>query len=170
MRECLDGKHGDCIESDVRLASVLYAADRRESLPQIREWLAEGRVVVLDRYTSANLLHQGAKIEEQKKRKEILEWIHRLEHTVMNLPEPDLLLYLDVPAPVRLQLLKDQNRILDVAEENTRHQEAVDIAAVDMLTVYENSKTITCIHEGDLLSPETIASEIASHVETLINS
>lgn len=168
IRECLDGKHGDFIQADARLASVLYAADRRESLPQIRAWLDEGQIVVLDRYTSANLLHQGAKVSEQEKRKEMLKWIHRLEHEVMNLPKPDLLLYLDVPAPVRLRLLQEQGRALDLAEENAKHQEAVDVAAVDMMKVYENSKTVTCMHEEELLSPDEIAKKIINHLQLLL--
>lgn len=170
IRECLDGKHGDFINADPRLASVLYATDRRESLPQIKTWLEEGRIVVLDRYTSASLLHQGAKIDTQEKRREILQWIYRLEHEVLNLPKPDLLLYLDVPAPTRLRLLKEQNRELDVAEESTPHQVAVDMAAVDMLTIYKNSKTITCMQEDILLPPEVIAEEIFSHIKPLLDN
>ena len=39
LRECLDGRHGDFINLDSRIASILYATDRRESLPQIKTWL-----------------------------------------------------------------------------------------------------------------------------------
>ncbi len=168
IRECLDGKHGDFINTDARLASVLYAADRRESLPKIQSWLEEGKTVVSDRYTSSNLLHQGAKIKNKEKRKQILEWIYKLEHKIMNLPVPDLLLYLDVPATVRFQLLKDQNRVLDVAEENTKHQQAVDIVAEDMLMMYPNAVSVTCMEKENLLPPESVSDIIMDHVNKLI--
>ncbi len=168
IKECLDGKHGDFINTDPRLASILYAADRRESLPQIRSWLDAGKVVVLDRYTSANLLHQGAKIKDLEERKNILQWIYNLEHKIMNLPVPDVLFYLNVPAATRFELMKKKGRVLDVAEESAQHQMAVDEAAEDMLKVYPNSVSITCIEGEDLLSPEIISEKITSQVTNLL--
>src|SRR5688572_17228627 len=50
IRESLDGLHGDFIALDPKITSVLYACDRFETMPKIRAWLEEGRVVVLDRY------------------------------------------------------------------------------------------------------------------------
>ncbi len=59
----LSGKYGDFAEVDPHVASVLYAADRFESSPQIERWLKEGNIVVADRYVSANQIHQGGKID-----------------------------------------------------------------------------------------------------------
>lgn len=168
IRECLDGKHGDFINTDARLASVLYAADRVESLPKIKKWLEEGKTIILDRYTSANLLHQGAKIEDAEEIQDILKWIYNLEHKIMNLPVPDTLFYLNVPATVRFELMKKRGKILDLAEENAKHQIAVDEVAEDMLKVYPNSVSINCMDGEELLSPEAISKDIFSHVSDLI--
>ena len=64
IRECLDGKRGDFMAVDPRIASTLYAADRFESKPRLEQWLSEGKVIILDRYVSSNMMHQGAKIDD----------------------------------------------------------------------------------------------------------
>ena len=68
IRECLDGKRGNFMSIDARIASVLFAADRFESKAKIEAWLDSGAIVILDRYTSANMLHQGAKIADATER------------------------------------------------------------------------------------------------------
>src|SRR5690606_12245312 len=103
--ECLAGQHGDFPTLDPYIASVLYAADRFESKAKLERWLQEGRVVVLDRYVSANQIHQGGKTLDPKKRKRFLEWLDRMEFGVFGLPRPDLVLYLDVPYEVSQRLL-----------------------------------------------------------------
>ncbi|MEK6820941.1 MAG: thymidylate kinase, partial [archaeon] len=66
--EYLSGQYGDFIQTDPRVASVLYAADRFESCEQIKDWLGKGFVVIADRYASANQIHQGGKIGQPKRR------------------------------------------------------------------------------------------------------
>src|SRR3989344_7072606 len=62
--EYLSGAYGDFIQTDPRVASVLYAADRFESSREIRQWLADGYLGIADRYVSANSIHQGGKIAD----------------------------------------------------------------------------------------------------------
>src|SRR5262245_7412995 len=68
ISECLAGKHGDFVHLDPKIASTLYALDRYEASPQIRSWLDEGKVVIADRFSSANQIHQGGKIIDAEKR------------------------------------------------------------------------------------------------------
>src|SRR3989338_976953 len=82
IRECLDGKHGDFIAMDPRIASTLYAVDRFESAKEIMAWIDEGYVVVTDRYVSANQIHQGGKIKDDILRKEFIEWLETMEFGV----------------------------------------------------------------------------------------
>lgn len=165
LKECLKGEHGGFMHSDARLASVLYAADRRESLSQIQTWLTEGKTVVIDRYTTANMLHQGAKIENIAERKKVLDWIYQLEHTIMELPKPDLIIYLDVPASYRLELLRTTRPAHDVAEADTSHQAAVDTVIPDMLAMYPTTARIECVQEDTLRDKEAIAEDIYQAVK-----
>ena len=45
-------------------ASIFYAVDRFDASPTIKNWLLEGKIVLSDRYVTANAGHQGCKISE----------------------------------------------------------------------------------------------------------
>jgi dTMP kinase len=169
LKECLNGEHGGFMHVDARLASVLYATDRRESLPQIQTWLKEGKTVLLDRYTTANMLHQGAKIENAEKRSMVLNWIYHLEHTIMELPKPDMIVYLDVPASVRLELIRTTRQVHDLAETDTDHQAAVDTIIPDVLSMYPKTARIECVEEGKLKSQQAIAEAVFTAITETLN-
>ena len=106
----LTGKYGDFLKVDPYIASVMYAADRFESKPKIEKWLKEGKTVILDRYVSANQMHQGGKIKNAAKRKRFLNWLDTMEHKVFGLPRPDLIIYLHLPISIVLKWLKNKDR------------------------------------------------------------
>lgn len=159
LRECLDGKRGDFSTLDPRIASVLYAADRYVARPQLESWLAAGSVVVLDRYVSSNMLHQGSKIiGDQAALTEFLSWLDHVEHTLFGLPRPDLILYLDVPYSVRAALLVgDTSRSsIDTVESDISYQMAAEACAQELLAGLNNWQRIACTEAGQLLPRDTI--------------
>lgn len=158
LRECLDGKRGDFLELDPRIASTLYAADRFESADTIRQWLADGAVVILDRYVSSNMLHQGGKIHDEQALQDFLEWLDVMEHGVFNVPRPDLILYLEVPYSSRQKMLfVDKSRThLDVAETHEGYQLAAETNATRLIAKLNNWQTIVCTDKDELLSKAQI--------------
>ncbi|MFR1618046.1 MAG: dTMP kinase [Dysosmobacter welbionis] len=81
-------------------ASVLYAVDRFASYKE--DWggfYEEGGIVVANRYTTSNAVHQASKLPEGE-RQAFLDWLFDLEYGRMGLPAPDLVLYLDLPTEV----------------------------------------------------------------------
>ena len=106
---CLAGKHGEFVKVDPYICSVLYAADRHESKEFIQKALANGKTVVLDRYVSANQMHQGGKIKDGKKRKEFLKWLDFMEHGAFGIPCPDLIIYLHLPVALSVTLLQKKS-------------------------------------------------------------
>jgi dTMP kinase len=105
LAECLAGAHGDFVNLDPRIASMLYAADRFESAELIRNALSEGTIVIADRFTSSNQIHQGGKVADESERIAFLEWLDHLEHGAFGIPRPDAIVYLKVPLEVSLKLL-----------------------------------------------------------------
>lgn len=158
LRECLDGNRGEFMSIDPRIASVLYAADRFESAKKIQTWLDSGSVVVLDRYVSSNMLHQGAKIEDEEDLTEFLSWLDTMEHSVFNIPRPDLIVYLEVPLSFRQKMLfADENRThLDTAETHFEHQAASENNAKRLVSRVNVWQTISCVDGEDLQSREFI--------------
>ena len=96
----LRGEFGGVEEVDPYLVALLFAGDRAEAAPQIRQWLAEGRAVILDRYVYSNVAYQCAKLPEGEPRRRLARWILDLEFGHNDLPRPDLSLFLDVPLPL----------------------------------------------------------------------
>ena len=163
LGECFRGERGEAnnpVLLDPRLTSVLFASDRFDAKSEIMKWLEGGKVVILDRYTSANLLHQGAKIADDQERQETIEWIYRLEHELFSLPLPDVVFYLDVPAKIRIDLQKMKNREADSAERSLEHQQQVDERADSILNAYKNTHKIDCMQGEELRAIEDISTEI----------
>ena len=168
LRECLDGKRGDFMHMDARIASMLYAVDRFESKDKIQGWLDEGAVVVLDRYVSANMMHQGAKIADADEVKNFLSWLDTLEHRVFKIPRPDIILYLDVPLEDRMRMVKEavqegkesKGERVDVAEADIEHQYTAGERAKEIVRSQNNWKQIICTQEGAMRTREGIHEEI----------
>ncbi len=72
VEEYLNGNYGKAEEVGPYRASIFYACDRYDASFKIRKWLEEGKIVISNRYVTANMGHQGGKISSQKRRKNIL--------------------------------------------------------------------------------------------------
>ena len=171
IRECLDGKHGDFLGVDPKIASVLYAADRWESSGKIRQWLEEGKVVICDRYVSANQIHQGGKIHDDVERKRFLSWLDEAEHSVFGIPRPDMIVYLHVPVEISRDLLTkraiESGVPQDQAEENAQHLLDSQAAAMQIVKDLNNWVKIDCAENGQMRSREDIREDIFSKVSGL---
>jgi dTMP kinase len=93
----LRGEFGTIGEVDPYLVAMLYAGDRKDASEMIRNWLHEGKVVLLDRYTYSNIAYQCAKLNEISAQERLMKWILALEFDHLSIPIPDLNIFLDVP-------------------------------------------------------------------------
>jgi dTMP kinase len=168
LRECLDGKRGDFMKVDPRVASVLYAADRFESKDTIQGWLDAGKTVVLDRYVSANMMHQGAKINDAVELEAFLTWLDELEHGMFGIPRPDIILYLDVPLADRIRMIEEavnnkehhKGETVDIAEADLTHQQTASDRAKQIVKSRNNWRQIICTKDGALRTREDIHEEV----------
>lgn len=89
-------------------ASAFYAVDRYASLKKVwGDWYAQGGLVLSDRYTTSNAVHQGAKCAPEE-RPSFLRWLGDFEYEKMGLPRPDLVVYLDMPTEKSVELLRSR--------------------------------------------------------------
>ena len=93
----LRGEFGGVGEVDPYLVALLFAGDRADAASRIREWLAQGKAVILDRYVYSNVGFQCAKLPAGEERNRLADWILYLEFCHNGLPRPDVSLFLDVP-------------------------------------------------------------------------
>jgi len=167
--EYLNGKFGDFIQVDPRVASVLYAADRFESSKQIKKWLDQGYTIISDRYVSANQIHQGGKISSTVERKKFLEWLDKMEYGIFQIPKPDLVVYLDVPFEVSKKWLENKvtqrskkylNGKKDLAEDNLIHLKDSRNSALYLHKQNKNWEKISCCKGMTCLMPEQVHEEV----------
>ena len=93
----LRGEFGDNTEVHPQLVALLFAEDRHGAAPLMKEALAAGKTVLLDRYVYSNIAYQCAKLKDTSAKARLRDWIFNTEYGDFGLPVPDLNLFLDVP-------------------------------------------------------------------------
>lgn len=154
---------GEFESPDPHLASVLYALDRWESKERIEKELAAGKVFVCDRYASANMIHQGGRIENPRKRKELMEYLDEMEFKVLGIPRPDLVIYLDVSPMVGQKLVDkkssrayNQGKKRDILEKDTQHLINARKQALRLVKADPSWVKIDCMDGKAIMKPDEI--------------
>ena len=129
----LAGKFGDkAKEVNPYPVSTMYAIDRYASFKEDweKDYNDENTIVIADRYTTSNILHQGIKLEFNEQNNYI-DWLKDLEYNKMKLPEPDVVFFLDMPTKCAESLRKTRlNKITgeekkDIHEKDVKYMEEV---------------------------------------------
>ncbi len=90
VEEYLNGKYGPASEVPPEVASYFFAIDRYDASFAIRQALADGEIVIADRYIAANIGHQGGGFSrDRRKWLRYVEWLEHLEYDVFSIPKPD---------------------------------------------------------------------------------
>lgn len=149
-----------------KIASIVYALDRWETSPRLHKAMNEGYLVIANRYTSSNQIHQGGKIKDEKKRVEFIEWLNELEFEVLKIPRPDIVFCLNVTPPFGKMLLKKRSRkglfgkIKDVHERSSRFIKNSYACSLWLSATQPGWVTIDCVKDKNLRTPEDINEEI----------
>ena len=146
------------VNVDPYVVSLYYAADRKYNIKKINEYLDLGYYVILDRYTTSNLAHQGSKIEEKEERFNMYQWIDKLEYWLLDLPKPDKTIFLHMPYKYSLTL--KENRVsLDEHEKSEKHLRLAEESYLELSELY-NWDIISCIDNEKIKSIENINDDI----------
>jgi len=162
VEEYLSGKYGQAEEITPYQASIFYAADRYDASFKIRSWLKDGKIVLANRYTSANIGHQGCKIDNPLERQVFFNWLYDLEYKIFNVPKPDLSLILHVDPAIAQQLAKQRSRedwngkTTDIHEENLNHLKKASEVYLEIANTLPDFKLIKCSNQQGILSREEI--------------
>ncbi len=172
IRMYLGGEFGTR-PSDVNAyaASTFYAVDRFASYRKVwGEYYKDGGVMLSDRYTTSNAVHQGSKVSGEE-RKDFFRWLYDFEYGKMELPKPDLVIYLDVPTELTGQLMRKRE-----AATNTNadiHEQHMDYLTLCRSTGLEAAEfygwnIIHCAKDGKMRSIEDIHNEIFALVQSCL--
>ena len=153
------------VNVDPYVVSLYYAADRKYNMEMINKYLEDDYFVILDRYTTSNLAHQGSKIKDKDLRFEMYQWLDKLEYWLLKLPKPDKTIFLHVPYEYSLELRKNREAI-DEHEKSVEHLKNAEEAYVELSELY-NWDRIEFIHNNELRTIEDINEEILKIVEKI---
>lgn len=152
---------------DPKIASLYYAADRKYNIAFIEELLEAGYNVILDRYFYSNMAHQGGKISDKEERFEMYKWLEELEVKLLQLPIPDIRIFLHVPYEVSLEIRKNRKEEFDQHESNPNHLINAEKAYLEIAQLY-NFKTIECTKDGKMLSVEQINKQLCEYLKQVL--
>lgn len=168
IRMYLGGEFGSSpTDVNAYAASAFYAVDRYASYKKVwGQWYEQGGLVVSDRYTTSNAVHQASK-EPDEKRADFLKWLYEFEYDHLGLPRPDLTIYLDVPTDFTEKLLRSReqstNTHADIHEADTAYL-ATCRRMGKTAAEYYGWTVIQCVQDGKMRTIEDIHNEIYRHV------
>ena len=172
--EYLSGKYGEADEVGPYVASVFYACDRYDASFKIRKWLAEGKIIISDRYVVSNIGHQGGKISNKKAWRKYVDWLYDLEYNIFKIPKPDYTFVFKVLPGLSHEMVgkltKHQRKQKkesylkgkkDIHEKNIHHLQDALRSYLWVAEVFPKEfKVIECTDGKQFLSPQTIHQNI----------
>ena len=157
------------------VASTFYAADRYATFKkELEEYYNNGGIILADRYTTANMVHQAGKIKDEEERTKFIDWLFDLEFGIYNLPVPTKVFFLNMPIETARELMKNrENKFThdtkkDIHERDEVHLKDAYNAACSLATKYDWCE-IKCVENGKLKTREEIHEEIIKEVEKVLS-
>lgn len=167
VEEYLNGNYGTADDVGPYRGSIFFAVDRYDASFEMRKALDEGKIVLCNRYVTANMAHQGGKIADEQERLKYFEWLKDLEYRLFGIPQPDINLFLRVPPELALELVdkKGQREYIgdkkrDMHEEDLEHQRNAEKVYMQLAGLLPNSFMVECAPDGNLITPEEVHEKI----------
>ncbi len=171
----LNGDFGKNVEDvNAYISSTFYAVDRYASYKtEWEDFYINGGIVLADRYTSSNMIHQASKIKDKKEQERFLHWLEDLEFDIYGLPRPTRVIFLNMPPEYSKQLMENRdNKITgkskkDIHESNYDYLKRSYNNAMDVV-IANNWEVINCVEDGKILAIEQIHEKIYLSVKKLL--
>lgn len=161
-------------EVNVYAASSFYAVDRFASYQkEWKEYLAQGDIILADRYVTSNMIHQACKLDGPE-RDRYLDWLTDYEYHLLGLPEPDLVVFLNMPPSVGQTLIQSRkNKITggdekDIHEKDSTHLHSAYEAALYSAQKY-GWKVVDLAPNGAAESIEENSAKVCAVVDAYLN-
>ena len=144
-------------------ASTFFAVDRYASFKKNwREFYENGGVVIADRYTTSNAVHQCSKLPEAEW-ETFLNWLFHFEYDLLGIPAPDRVFYLQTALGVNEQLLDHRyhgdEQKKDIHERNADYL-AHSRAAAEYCAEKLGWTTIHCVRDGAMRGVQEIHEDL----------
>ena len=176
VEKYLNGEYGEADEVGPYRASIFYACDRYDASFKIKKWLKEGKIVIANRYVTANMGHQGGKIANPLERKNYFSWLYELEYEIFNIPKPDLNIIFHVDAAVAQKLVDQKGHRdyvngarRDLHEADINHLRRAEQVYLEIAKTFPDFTLIECTRDGQIMTRQEIHNLVWREVSRLIN-
>ena len=149
-------------------ASSFYAVDRYASYK--RFWQADyegGRLILAARYTTSNAIHQMAKLPREEWDR-YLAWLEEYEYTLLGLPRPSAVIFLDMPPEVSQRLLS-RRYAGDESRKDIHERDAAYLLRCRETALYAAQRlgweVVPCARDGEPLPEEAITARLTQIIE-----
>ena len=164
VEEYLAGNLGKPKDISPYFINSLYAVDRAVTwLTELSKEYNEGKIILLDRYTTSSLIYQSALIEDIEEKKKFIDYVIDFEYKKIGIKEPDEVIFLSAPFDLVTKLRSE--RVDNEGIKNDIHEQDIEF----MKKVYENAifianylswNIINCAENNKFRSIESINDEI----------
>jgi dTMP kinase len=147
------------------LVALIYAGDRNDASVQIRKWLREDKLVIVDRYVFSNIAYQCAKLNGYDEKGKLQDWILNLEYGYYKISKPDINIFFDVPFNFTVDRLTNSRKgddrqylkgVSDIHEADMDFQAKVREVYLHLAKTEPTLKMISCSDNEKMLSPDII--------------
>ena len=152
-------------------ASSFYAVDRYASFKtKWQTFYNDGGIIIADRYTTSNIIHQASKIRDRAMLDRYLDWIENFEYNLLDLPRPDQVLFLDLPLDISIKMMKTRNNKFSGESQKDIHESDIDY----LKTTYDSALRmcerfgwirILCGSGGEMFSITQIQQQILDKLD-----
>ena len=171
----LSGEFGEnAQEISPYIASTFYAVDRYATFKKdFFQYYNDGGIILADRYTTANMVHQAGKIKDAEERQKFLDWLLDFEFNLYGLPKPTRTFFLNMPTEYAIELMKNREnkfthtQAKDIHESDSNHLQDSYNAACSLVNKYDWYE-VKCVKDDEIRTREDIHNEIYSIVKKQI--
>lgn len=157
--------NGTASKINPKVAALYYAADRLYNIDNIKQMINNGINVILDRYVESNMGHQAGKLKTKEEKLDMMNWLEKLEYDLLDLPKPDLVLFLYMPYQYTIELRNKREEASDDVEKDVEYLKNAEETYSLMAKKY-NYDIIYCVKDDKIRSIEDINNELYNIVKT----
>ncbi len=148
-------------------ASSFFSVDRYcRYMRDFKEFYDRGGILICDRYTTANAIHQCTKLPPEE-HDLFVDWLFDFEYNKLGIPKPDEVIFLSLPVKLSSELMDQRYAVQggrDIHEKDDAHQHSAHRIAKQMAQRL-CWREVKCDVEGAMRSREDIAKEIYGIVQ-----
>ena len=172
VRAYLNGDFGkNPADVNAYAASTFYGVDRFASFRlDWGEIYRGGGLILSDRYTTSNAVHQGSKLPENQL-DTYFDWLYDFEYRILELPQPDLVIYMDIDLDTCLAQMRERQSVTnttgDIHETDTVYLSKC-LRAGNAAAAHYGWHRIRCLENGAMRPMDAIHEDIYSLVKGVL--